>query len=83
MFKMLSIIDAVKTTEGFVRPMREGEEVLNSGLVIFVGKKSKKDATVHVQALVLRISGLSSQHLYLVEFWIDLSKDFGSRLVNE
>lgn len=73
----------MKATEGFVRPIREGEEVLKSGLVISVGKKEKKVTAVHVQALVLRTSGLSSQHPYLVQLWVDLSKDFGSRLVNE
>jgi len=36
---MLSVIDVMKATEGFVRSIREGEEVLKSGLVISVGKK--------------------------------------------
>ncbi|KAK3920024.1 LOW QUALITY PROTEIN: Adenylosuccinate synthetase [Frankliniella fusca] len=62
--------------------MREGEEVLNSGFVVSVGLKERKDSVAHIQALVLRTSGLQ-QHPYLVELWVDLDKDYGSRLLKD
>ena len=41
-------MNAIKATEDFVRHMRDGEKILNGGLVIYVSKKdNKKDTTVH------------------------------------
>lgn len=79
---MLSVIDAMNASAGFTRPMREGEEVLKGGLVVGVGKKSKEDEVVHVQALVLRTSGLKTDPA-VVELWVDLSRDYGERTVKD
>jgi len=52
---MLFIINAIKATEDFVKLMREGEEIINSGLIrsnISVGKKNKKKMP---RALFIRI----------------------------
>lgn len=80
---ILSVLDSCKATAGYSRPMREGEEVLNSGLVIGVGLKQKDGDVFHIQALVLRTSGLSSKHPALVELWVDSSKEYGERLMKE
>ncbi|KAK3911139.1 Serrate RNA effector molecule-like protein [Frankliniella fusca] len=80
MTQILSIVDVMKATEGFIRPMREGEEVLQCGLVIGVGIKERKGDELQVHALVLRTSGLR-QTPYLVQIWIDMSKEYGARVI--
>lgn len=80
---MLSVIDSMKATRGFVRPMREGEELVKAKMVITIGKKGKENDVVHIQALVLRTSGLQSKHPAVVELWVDISKDYGERLVQD
>ena len=65
-----------------VIPVREGEEVLNAGLVISVGIKQKEGNILHIQALMLRTSGITT-HLYLEEIWIDLKKGYGQRVFKE
>lgn len=80
---MLSVIDAMNASSGFTRPMREGEAVLKGGLVVAVGKKAKEDEVVHVQALVLRTSGLKSNDPAVVEIWVDLARDYGERVVKD
>lgn len=63
MFKtiiMLSVLDVISASAGFTKPMRSGEELLRSGMVISVGKKEKNNNIIHV--LVLRTSGLNSKH---------------------
>ncbi len=38
---MLSVIDAINATKGFIRPMREGEELMKGGMVVSIhGKKN-------------------------------------------
>ena len=76
---ILSVSDATNVSAGYLRPVREGEEVLNAGLVISVGIKQKEGSILHTQELVLRTSGITTQHPYLVELWIDLQKDYGQR----
>ncbi|XP_011874160.1 PREDICTED: uncharacterized protein LOC105565510, partial [Vollenhovia emeryi] len=83
MSKILSVVDPMNVTKGFVRPMREGEQVLESDLIVSVGLKEKKDSVLHIQALVLRTSGLTTQHPYLVELWVNLEEEYGSRLVKD
>jgi len=83
MSKILSVVDPMNATKGFVRPMREGEQVLESGLVVSVGLKEKKDCVLYIQALVLRTSGLTTQHPYLVEVWVNLEEEYGSRLLKD
>ncbi|KAL1488561.1 hypothetical protein ABEB36_015024 [Hypothenemus hampei] len=78
---MLSIIDVMKVSKGYVKPMRSGEELLRSGMIVSVGVKEKKNDVVHVQALVLRTSGVNSKHPAIIEMWIDVSKEYGSRLI--
>lgn len=81
---MLSVLDVMKASDGYERPIREGEEILRSGLVVGVGLKGKdKDEVTHVQALVLRTSGITSKHPYLLDLWLDLTKPSGERLINE
>jgi len=82
MTQILSLIDVMKATEGYVRPMREGEEVLQCGLVIGVGIKERKGDELLVNALVLRTSGLR-QTPYLVQIWVDMSKEFGERVIGD
>lgn len=81
--KILSVVDSMNATKGFVRPMREGEQVLESGLVVSVGLKERKDCVLHIQALVLRTSGLTTQHPYLVEVWVNLEEEYDSRLLKD
>jgi len=64
--KILSVLDSTNVSAGYVRPVREGE-VLNAVLVISVGKKQKEGNILHIQALVLRTSGITTQHPYLLE----------------
>jgi len=61
--KILSVLDSINVSAGYVRPVREGEEVLNAGLVISVGIKQKEGNILHIQALVPRTSGITT-HLY-------------------
>ncbi|GBP27749.1 hypothetical protein EVAR_82798_1 [Eumeta japonica] len=63
--------------------MRSGEELLRSGMVISVGKKEKNNNIIHVQALVLRTSGLNSKHPTIIKLWIDVSQEYGNRLVGD
>ncbi|GBP47580.1 hypothetical protein EVAR_40136_1 [Eumeta japonica] len=64
--------------------MRSGEELLRSGMVISVGKKEEKNNNIiHVQALVLRTSGLNSKHPTIIKLWIDVSQEYGNRLVGD
>ena len=72
----------MKATEGYIRPMREGEEVLQCGLVIGVGIKERKDDELHIHGLVLRTSGMK-QTPYLVQVWVDMSQEYGSRVVGD
>jgi len=44
-------------------PVREGEEVLNAGLVISVDIEQKEGNILHIQALVLRTSGITNPSL--------------------
>lgn len=80
---MLSIIDVINASAGFTKPMRSGEELLRSGMVISVGKKEKNNNIIHVQALVLRTSGLNSKHPAIIKLWIDVSQEYGNRLVGD
>jgi len=82
MTQILSVIDVMKATEGYIRPMREGEEVLQCGLVIGVGIKERKGDELQVHALVMRTSGLR-QTPYLVQVWVDLGKEYGERVIGE
>ena len=63
--------------------MLEGGQVLNGKLVLGVSVKERRNDTVYVQGLVLRTSGFASEHPYLVENWIDTSKDYGERIIKE
>lgn len=83
MSKILSVVDSMNATKDFVRPIREGEQVLESGLIVSVGLKERKDSVLHIQALVLRTSGLTTQHPYLVEVWVNLKEEYGSRLLKD
>ena len=75
-------MDSINVSAGYVRLVREGEEVLNARLVISVGIKQKEGNILHIQALVLRTSGITT-HLYLVEIWIDLKREYGQRVSKE
>ena len=74
MLKILSVLDSINVSAGYVRLVREGEEFLNAGLVISVGIKQKEGNILHIQAQVPRTSGITT-HLYLVEIWIDLKEE--------
>ncbi|CAG4941484.1 unnamed protein product [Parnassius apollo] len=52
-------------------------------MVISVGKKEKNNNIIHVQALVLRTSGLNSKHPAIIKLWIDVSQEYGNRLVGD
>ncbi|KAL4706960.1 hypothetical protein ACJJTC_019498 [Scirpophaga incertulas] len=80
---MLSIVDVINASAGYTKPMRSGEELLRSGMVISVGKKEKKNNIIHVQALILRTSGLNSKHPAIIKLWIDVSQEYGNRLVGD
>ncbi|KAK3929159.1 Beta-ribofuranosylaminobenzene 5'-phosphate synthase [Frankliniella fusca] len=80
---MLSVIDAINATKGFIRPMREGEELMNGGMVVSIGKKEKERDEVHIQALVLRTSGFQTKDPAVVEIWIDTSKEAGEKIVQD
>lgn len=80
---MLSFVDVMNSAKGFIRPIREGEALLRSGLIVTVGKKSKEENILHVQGLVLRTSGLKTRPPVEVEVWIDLAKDLGNRVVKD
>lgn len=80
---ILSVLDALGATTGFTRPIREGEQVLESGFVVAVGCKSRDGEAVHIQALVLRTSGITSKPPALVEIWVDMAKPHGSRVIKE
>ncbi|KAL1488783.1 hypothetical protein ABEB36_014581 [Hypothenemus hampei] len=79
---MLSVIDAMNASKGFIRPMREGEELVKSGMIVSVGKKEKNNDVVHVQALVLRTSSLQKEPA-IVEMWVDTSKEYGDRILKD
>ena len=83
MSTILSIDDATKASTGYVRPVREGEAVLNAGFVISAGLKRKERSVLHIQSLVLRTSGVSTLHPYLVEIWVDLQKPPGFRVLKD
>ncbi|CAH2088298.1 unnamed protein product [Euphydryas editha] len=80
---MLSIVDVIKASAGYTKPMRSGEELLRSGMVISVGKKEKSNNIIHIQALVLRTSGLNSKHPAIIKLWIDVSQEYGNRLIGD
>lgn len=80
---MLSVTDAMSASKGFMRPIREGEQLLKSGMIVSAGKKGKDGDVVHFQSLVLRTSGLSSKFPAIVELWVDLSKEYGERVVKD
>jgi len=40
--KILSVLDSINVSADYVRPVREGKEVLNAGLVISVGIKRRQ-----------------------------------------
>lgn len=83
MSKILSVVDPMNATKDFMRPIREGEQVLESGLIVSVELKERKDSVLHIQALVLRTSSLTTQHPYLVEVWVNLKEEYGSRLLKD
>jgi len=83
MSKILSVTDVTNACIGYTRPIREGEQVLNAIFVISVGLKSKEGSILHIQALVLRTSGITTQHPYSVELWVDLEKEYGSRVIQD
>ena len=62
--KILSVLDSINVSAGYVRPVREGEEVLNAGLVISVDIEQKEGNILHIQGLVLQTSGIANQHPY-------------------
>ena len=62
--KILSVLDFTNVSAGYVRLVREGEEVLDAVLVIFVGIKQKEGNVLHIQALMLWTSGITTQHPY-------------------
>lgn len=81
---ILSVIDVIAASEGFSRPIREGEEVLKAGFVVGVGLRGTENSVVlHVQALKLRTSGVASKTPALLEIWLDQTKDFGCRVMKE
>lgn len=80
---ILSVLDALEATTGYTRPIREGEQVLESGFVVAIGCKSRNGEEVHIQALVLRTSGISSKPPALVEIWVDMGKPQGSRVLKD
>ena len=80
---ILSVLDAVNASIGFERPIREGEQVLESGFVDAIGLKAKNDQELHVQALVLRTTGVTTKTPYVIEVWIDLSKPPGQRVTKD
>jgi len=78
--KILSVLDSTNESAPYVRPVRDGE-VLSAVLVISVGIKQKAGNILHIQALVLP-SGITTQHPYLLESWLDL-KEYGQRVFKE
>lgn len=80
---ILSVLDAVNASIGFERPIREGEQVLQAGFIVAIGVKAKNDPELHVQALVLRTTGVTTKTPYVIEVWIDLSKPLGHRVTKD
>ncbi|KAE8740224.1 hypothetical protein FOCC_FOCC014276, partial [Frankliniella occidentalis] len=80
---ILSVLDAFKASVGFERPIREGEAVLEAGFIVAIGKKAKNGDELHIQALVLRTTGVSSKTPYVIEVWVDLSKQPGARVTKD
>lgn len=81
---MLSVIDAMNASRGFIRPMREGEALLKAGMVTVVGKKETDVADVYkIQALVIRTSGIQSKDPAVVELSVDVSKEYGERIISD
>jgi len=62
--KILSVLDSTNVRAGYVRSVREGEEVLSAVLVISMGVKQKEGNILHIQGLVLQTSGIANQHPY-------------------
>jgi len=80
--KILSVLDSTKVRAVYVRPVQEGEEVFQAVLVISVGIKQKEGNIRHIKALVLRNTGITTQHLYLLEIRKDL-KEYGQREIKK
>ncbi|XP_034247196.1 uncharacterized protein LOC117648656 [Thrips palmi] len=80
---ILSVLDAVNASIGFERPIREGEQVLQAGFVVAIGIKAKNDDELHIQALVLRTTGVTTKTPYVIEIWVDLSKPPGQRVTKD
>lgn len=80
---ILSVLDAFNASKGFGRPIREGEAVLEAGFIVAIGVKAKNNDDIHIQALVLRTTGVSSKTPYVIEVWVNLSKPPGSRVTKD
>lgn len=76
MSKILFVVDPMNATKDFVCPIHESEQLLKSGLIVSVGLKERKDGVLHIQALVLRTSSLTTQYPYLVEVWVNLKEEW-------
>ena len=76
---MLSIVDVMKSFEGYIRPYREAEEYLESGFLVCFGIKSRTENTVDFEGLAIQTSHV---HLFphKLTVSIDTSAEKGSQV---
>ncbi|KAK3921443.1 hypothetical protein KUF71_001223 [Frankliniella fusca] len=79
MSKLLSILDIAKAAVGFSRPLKEGEEYYERGMLLVVGIKAKTDEKLTIQALAAKTSGVMDKP-HEIEVVLNLGMEAGDRV---
>lgn len=77
---MLSLVDIYAKTKDSVRPLVEGEQYYNSGLLMSVGVKSKTNTQMKCVGLAAQTSGIMS-YPHEVQCLIGLDQPVGKRVL--